>query len=80
MADWRDEEERFDVILVDVGPRKINVIKAVRETLGLGLGEAKDFIESAPQLVKAGVSTDEAKVLRHRFEEAGAMVELRGGL
>ncbi|MEA3048666.1 MAG: large subunit ribosomal protein [Sphingomonadales bacterium] len=76
MADWRDEEERVDVILVEHGPRKINVIKILRDVLGLGLGEGKDFIESLPRVVKQGVSLDEGRALRDRFEQAGAIVDL----
>jgi large subunit ribosomal protein L7/L12 len=76
MADWRDEEERVDVILVEQGPRKINVIKILRDVLGLGLGEGKDFIESLPRMVKQDVSLDEGRSLRDRFEQAGAIVDL----
>jgi large subunit ribosomal protein L7/L12 len=76
MADWRDEEERFDVILVEAGPRKISVIKVVREILGLPLGEGKDFIEAVPQVVKNDLSLDEARFLQSRFEQAGAIVHL----
>jgi large subunit ribosomal protein L7/L12 len=77
MGDWRDEEERFDVILVELGPRKISVIKLLREILGLDLGQAKDFGESLPRAVKRNVSLDEARALRARFEQAEASVELK---
>jgi large subunit ribosomal protein L7/L12 len=77
MADWRDEEERFDVILADVGPRKISVIKVVREILGLDLGKGKDFIEGAPRVVKQDVSLDEGRALQERFDQAGAIVHLK---
>lgn len=77
MADWRDEEERFDVVLIELGPRKISVIKVVREILGIGLAEAKDFAESLPQAVKEDVSREEASALRDRFEQAGGSVRLR---
>ena len=78
MADWRDEEERFDVILMDHGPTKISVLKIVRETLGLGTAEAKDFIENLPQAVREDLSSEEARSLRHRLEQAGASVRLVG--
>jgi large subunit ribosomal protein L7/L12 len=78
MADWRDEEERFDVVLIEAGPRKISVIKVLREMLGLSLAEGKDFIESAPQTVKADVSREEARSLRDRLEQVEATVQLRG--
>jgi large subunit ribosomal protein L7/L12 len=77
MGDWRDVEERFDVVLIEVGPRKISVLKIVRETLGLGTAEAKDFIENAPRAVKEDVSSEEARSLRDRLEQAGASVHLR---
>jgi large subunit ribosomal protein L7/L12 len=77
MADWRDEEERVDVILVEHGPRKITVIKILRDLLGLGLTEGKDFIESLPRVVKTDLSLDEGCSLRDRFEQAGAAVHLK---
>jgi large subunit ribosomal protein L7/L12 len=77
MADWRDEEERFDVILIEQGPTKISLLKVVRETLGLGTAEAKDFIENLPQVVKADLSHEEAGSLRDRLERAGGSVRLR---
>lgn len=67
----------FDVILKEIGPGKINVIKAVRELTGLGLKEAKDLVDSAPKAIKEGVSEDEAKALKAKLEEAGAVVELK---
>jgi len=76
MGDWRDEPERFDVILLDHGPRKISVIKVLREILGLDLGQGKDFIESLPRTVKKDVSKDEARALRDRLERAEAIVQL----
>lgn len=76
MVNGRDEDERCDVILVRLGERKINVIKAVRETLGMELREAKDFVESLPQAVKRDVSRDEAEYLKQRFEQEGAWVRL----
>lgn len=78
MADWRDEEERFDVVLIDQGPTKISVLKIVRETLGLGTTEAKDFIENLPRTVRENLSSEEARSLRHSLEQAGASVRLVG--
>jgi large subunit ribosomal protein L7/L12 len=72
-----EEKTEFDVVLKDVGDKKINVIKAVREVTSLGLKEAKDLVESAPATVKEGVSKDEAESIKKKFEEAGAKVELK---
>ena len=72
-----EEKTEFDVVLTDVGDKKINVIKAVREVTSLGLKEAKDLVESAPATVKEAVSKDEAEAIRKKFEEAGAKVTLK---
>jgi large subunit ribosomal protein L7/L12 len=72
-----EEQTEFDVVLKDVGAKKINVIKAVREVTSLGLKEAKDLVESAPATVKEAVSKDEAEAIRKKFEEAGATVEVK---
>jgi len=72
-----EEKTEFDVILKDVGDKKINVIKAVREVTSLGLKEAKDLVESAPATVKEGVSKEEAETIKKKFEEAGAKVEFK---
>ncbi len=72
-----EEKTEFDVVLKDVGDKKINVIKAVREVTSLGLKEAKDLVESAPATVKEGVSKDEAESIKKKFDEAGAKVELK---
>jgi len=72
-----EEKTEFDVILTDVGPKKINVIKVVREVTNLGLKEAKDLVESAPKVVKEGVSKEEAEAIKKKFEEAGAKVEIK---
>ena len=73
-----EEQTEFDAILVDAGSEKIKVIKAVREVVaGLGLKEAKDFVESVPKALKEGVSKDEAEELKKKLEEVGAKVELK---
>ena len=77
MGDWRDVEERFDVVLIEAGPKKITVLKIVRETLGLSTVEAKDFIESVPRAVREDLSGEEARSLRDRLERAEALVRLR---
>lgn len=77
MGARREEGELYDVILVELGPRKINVIKAVREILGLGLGEAMHFVENLPQTAKRRVPDDEARWIRQAFHRADAFVEVR---
>ena len=72
-----EEQTEFTVTLTDVGDKKINVIKAVREVTSLGLKEAKDLVEGAPQTIKEGVSKDEAEKIRKAFEEAGAKVTVK---
>src|SRR5918992_2593477 len=72
-----EEQTAFTVVLSEVGEKKINVIKAVREVTSLGLKEAKDLVEGAPATVKEGVSKDEAEAIRKKFEEAGATVEVK---
>lgn len=72
-----EEKDEFDVILADAGDKKINVIKVVRAVTGLGLKEAKDMVDGAPQTVKTGVSKAEAAELKKQLEEAGAKVELK---
>ncbi len=67
-----EEQTEFTVTLNEVGPNKINVIKAVRELTGLGLKEAKDLVEAAPKPVKEGVAKDEANAAKAKLEEAGA--------
>lgn len=71
------EKTEFDVILAEIGPEKIKVIKAVRELTSLGLTEAKAFVESAPKAVKEGVPKDEAEQVKKKLEEAGAKVEIK---
>jgi large subunit ribosomal protein L7/L12 len=72
-----EEQTEFNVILTEVGEKKINVIKVVREVTSLGLKEAKDLVEAAPKPVKEGVSKDEAAAIRKKFEEVGAKVEIK---
>jgi len=72
-----EEKTGFTVVLTEVGDKKINVIKAVREVTSLGLKEAKDLVEGAPQTVKEGVSKDEAEAMKKKFEEAGAKVAIK---
>ncbi|MAJ24056.1 MAG: 50S ribosomal protein L7/L12 [Rickettsiales bacterium] len=77
VADKGAEKDTFDVILTDVGDKKINIIKEVRGATGLGLKEAKDLVEAAPKAVKEGVAKAEAEELKKKFEEAGAKIELK---
>jgi len=72
-----EEKTEFDVVLKDAGAKKIQVIKVVRELTGLGLKEAKDMVDGAPQTVKAGVSKDEAAQVKAKLEEQGAAVEVK---
>ena len=75
--DAAEEKDTFDVILTTFGEKKINVIKEVRALTGLGLKEAKDLVDGAPNPVKEGVSKDEAEEIKKKLEEAGAGVELK---
>ena len=72
-----EEKTSFDVVLADAGSNKIQVIKAVRELVSLGLKEAKALVDSAPKAVKEGVPKEEAEKVKKRLEEAGAKVELK---
>ena len=72
-----EEQSAFSVMLKDIGPNKINVIKAVREVTTLGLKEAKDLVESAPVAVKEDVTKEDAETAKKKLEEAGATVELK---
>ena len=67
----------FDVELTDFGKQKVKVIKVVREVMGLGLKEAKEFVESAPKIIKEGVSIEEAEALKAKIEEQGATITLK---
>ncbi|HHU02215.1 MAG: 50S ribosomal protein L7/L12 [Christensenellales bacterium] len=73
-----EEKTDFDVVLVGVGDQKIKVIKVVREVVaGLGLKEAKEFVESAPKAIREGVTKEEADKIAKQFEEVGAKVEIK---
>ena len=72
-----EEKTAFDVVLTGAGQQKIQVIKVVRALTGLGLKEAKDLVDGAPQPVKEGVAEDEANSIKAQLEEAGASVEVK---
>ena len=72
-----EAQTEFTVLLSDVGDKKINVIKAVREVTSLGLKEAKDLVEAAPSTIKEAVSKEEAENIKKKFEEAGAKVTIK---
>ena len=72
-----EEKTEFDVVLISAGDKKIQVIKEVRAVTGLGLKEAKDLVEGAPQKVKEGVSKDEAKKIKEQIEAAGGQVDVK---
>ena len=72
-----EEKTEFDVVLKDVGGKKIQVIKVVREVTSLGLKEAKDLVDGAPSTVKEGVTKEEAEQIKAKLEEQGATVELK---
>jgi large subunit ribosomal protein L7/L12 len=76
-AEAAEEKTSFDVVLTEAGGQKIQVIKVVRAVTGLGLKEAKDLVDSAPQPVKEGVAQEEADQIKSQLEEAGASVELK---
>jgi len=72
-----EEQTEFSVILKEAGPKKIQVIKVVREVTSLGLKEAKDLVDGAPKAVKEDVAKDEAEAIKKKLEEQGATVELK---
>jgi len=76
-ADAAEEQTEFEVVLAEVGPNKIPVIKVVRELTGLGLKEAKDLVDAAPKAVKEGVDKEEAEKIKAALEEQGAKVEVK---
>ena len=72
-----EEKTEFDVILAEAGAEKIKVIKVVRELTGLGLKEAKDFVESAPKTIKEGASKEDCEKIKEKLAEVGATVEIK---
>ena len=76
-AEAAEEQTEFTVTLTEIGDKKINVIKAVREVTSLGLKEAKDLVDSAPSTVREGLSKDEAEQVKAKLEEQGATVALK---
>lgn len=72
-----EEKTDFDVVLVEAGSSKINVIKIVREITGLGLKEAKEMVDGAPKTIKEAAGKDDAEAIKAKLEEAGAKVELK---
>ena len=76
-GDQAAAKDTFDVVLTDVGDKKINIIKEVRAATGLGLKEAKDLVEAAPKPIKEGVAKAEAEEMKKKFEEAGAKIDLK---
>jgi len=72
-----EEQTEFNVVLTSFGANKVSVIKAVREITGLGLKEAKDLVEGAPQVVKEAISKPDAEALKKKLEEAGASAEIK---
>lgn len=71
------EKTEFDVVMTGFGDKKMNVIKVVKDILGLGLKESKEFVESVPKAVKEGVSQADAEELKAKLEEAGATIEIK---
>ena len=72
-----EEKTEFTVTLTEIGDKKINVIKVVREVTSLGLKEAKDLVEGAPKAIKEAIPKDEAEAIKKKFEEVGAKVEIK---
>ena len=72
-----EEKTEFDVELTEIGPNKVKVIKVVREATGLGLKEAKDLVDSAPKVLKEGISKEEAEDIKGKLEAEGAKVTLK---
>jgi large subunit ribosomal protein L7/L12 len=72
-----EESSTVDLVLTSFGEKKINVIKVVREVTSLGLKEAKDLVDSLPKPVKEGIERDEAEGIAKKFQEAGAVVEIK---
>ena len=76
-ADAAVEKDEFDVVLVGVGDKKIQVIKEVRAITSLGLKEAKELVESAPKAIKEGITKDEAQKIKEKIEGAGGQVDIK---
>lgn len=76
-AEEKEEQTEFDVELTEIGDKKLNVIKVVREITGVGLKEAKELVEGAPKVLKEGASKEEAEELKKKIEESGAKVTLK---
>jgi len=72
-----EEKTEFDVVLKEIGAKKLDVIKAVREITGLGLKDAKDLVEAAPKVVKEAAPKESAEAIKKQLEDAGAVVELK---
>ena len=72
-----EEKTEFDVVLVSGGDKKLNVVKVVKEALGLGLKDAKDLVDGAPKTLKEGASKEDAEALKKALEEVGATVEIK---
>ncbi len=76
-AEAAAEKDEFDVVLIGIGDKKIQVIKEVRAITSLGLKEAKELVESAPKAIKEGVSKDEAQKIKEKIEGAGGQVDIK---
>jgi len=76
-APAEEEKTEFDVVLKEIGDKKINVIKTVREVTSLGLKEAKEVVDNAPKAVKEGISKEEAEEIKAKFEAVGAIIEIK---
>ncbi|MCD8291449.1 MAG: 50S ribosomal protein L7/L12, partial [Prevotella sp.] len=76
-AEVVEEKTSFDVVLVEIGSAKLQVVKAVKEACGLGLKEAKELVDSAPSTLKEGLTKDEAENLKKTIENVGAKIELK---
>ncbi len=76
-AEAAAEKDEFDVVLIGIGDKKIQVIKEVRAITSLGLKEAKELVESAPKAIKEGVSKDEAEKIKEKIEGAGGQVDIK---
>lgn len=76
-APVEEEKTEFDVVLAEIGPKKLEVIKAVREFTGLGLKDAKDLVEAAPKTIKEAVTKEMAEEMKKKLSEAGAVIEIK---